>query len=39
MTPKGVFADKSHEMPLVPHRGITFSREDGSNLAQAKAAN
>ena len=39
MTPKGVFADKSHEMTLVPHRGITFSREDGSNLAQAKAAN
>ena len=39
MTPKGVFADKSHEMTVVPHRDITFSREDGSNLAQAKAAN
>ena len=39
MTPKGVFADKSHKMTLVPHSGITFSREDGSNLAQAKAAN
>ena len=39
MSPKGVFADKSREMTIVPKRGITFSREDASNLAQAKAAN
>ncbi len=39
MTPKGVFADKAYELQIVPERGITFSREDGSNLAQAKAAN
>ncbi len=39
MSPKGVFADRSHEMMLVPDHGITFSREDASNLAQAKAAN
>ena len=26
-------------MTLIPERGITFSREDASNLAQAKAAN
>ena len=39
MTPKGVFPGKLFEMPIVPERGITFSREDASNLAQAKAAN
>jgi uncharacterized 2Fe-2S/4Fe-4S cluster protein (DUF4445 family) len=39
MTPKGVFPNKLYEMPIVPERGITFSREDASNLAQAKAAN
>jgi uncharacterized 2Fe-2S/4Fe-4S cluster protein (DUF4445 family) len=39
MTPKGVFTDKSYELTVVPERGITFSREDASNLAQAKAAN
>ena len=39
MTPKGVFADKAYELEIVPERGITFSREDASNLAQAKAAN
>lgn len=40
MTPKGVFADKKQfEMMVVPEQGITFSREDASNLAQAKAAN
>jgi uncharacterized 2Fe-2S/4Fe-4S cluster protein (DUF4445 family) len=40
MTPKGVFADKrQYVMPIVPEFGITFSREDASNLAQAKAAN
>ena len=39
MTPKGVFADKAYELSVVPGYGITFSREDASNLAQAKAAN
>ena len=40
MTPKGVFADrKQFEMMVVPEQGITLSREDASNLAQAKAAN
>jgi uncharacterized 2Fe-2S/4Fe-4S cluster protein (DUF4445 family) len=40
MTPKGVFADrKQYEMPIVPEYGLTLSREDASNLAQAKAAN
>ena len=40
MSPKGVFADrKQRVMPLLPEHGITFSRDDASNLAQAKAAN
>jgi uncharacterized 2Fe-2S/4Fe-4S cluster protein (DUF4445 family) len=39
MTPKGVFANKVRELAIVPEAGITFSREDMSNLAQAKAAN
>jgi len=39
MTPKGVFANKARELPIVPEAGITFSLEDMSNLAQAKAAN
>lgn len=39
MTPKGVFADKAREFIIVPEYGITFSLEDMSNLAQAKAAN
>jgi uncharacterized 2Fe-2S/4Fe-4S cluster protein (DUF4445 family) len=40
MTAKGVFADrKQFELTLVPEHNITFSREDASNLAQAKAAN
>lgn len=41
MTPKGVFTDdrKRFDMTVVPDRGITFSKEDASNLAQAKAAN
>jgi uncharacterized 2Fe-2S/4Fe-4S cluster protein (DUF4445 family) len=39
MTPKGVFAGKLREFPVVPEYGITLSREDASNLAQAKAAN
>jgi uncharacterized 2Fe-2S/4Fe-4S cluster protein (DUF4445 family) len=39
MTPKGVFANKARELTIVPDAGITFSLEDMSNLAQAKAAN
>ncbi len=39
MTPKGVFANKGFEIPVVLEHGITLSREDASNLAQAKAAN
>ena len=40
MNPKGVFADrKQRVMPILPDHGITFSRDDASNLAQAKAAN
>jgi uncharacterized 2Fe-2S/4Fe-4S cluster protein (DUF4445 family) len=40
MSAKGVFANKrQREMTLVPECSITFSREDASNLAQAKAAN
>lgn len=41
MTAKGVFtADKKQfEHMLLPEHGITFSKEDASNLGQAKAAN
>ena len=41
LTAKGVFvADrKQREMTVVPEHGITFSKEDVSNLGQAKAAN
>jgi uncharacterized 2Fe-2S/4Fe-4S cluster protein (DUF4445 family) len=39
MTPKGVFADRAREVTIDPEAGITFSRADGSALAQAKAAN
>ena len=41
MTAKGVFtADKRQfEHTLLPSHGITFSKEDASNLGQAKAAN
>jgi uncharacterized 2Fe-2S/4Fe-4S cluster protein (DUF4445 family) len=40
MAPRGTFADKKQfEIDIVPDHGITFSREDASNLAQAKAAN
>ena len=40
MSPKGVFSDRKQRiMSLLPEHGITFSREDASNLAQAKAAN
>jgi uncharacterized 2Fe-2S/4Fe-4S cluster protein (DUF4445 family) len=38
MTPKGVFSNKARSISIVPEEGITFSREDASNLAQAKAA-
>jgi uncharacterized 2Fe-2S/4Fe-4S cluster protein (DUF4445 family) len=39
MSPKGVFANKARGLAIVPEFGITFSLEDMSNLAQAKAAN
>jgi uncharacterized 2Fe-2S/4Fe-4S cluster protein (DUF4445 family) len=41
MTAKGVFREgsKRFAIDVVPDQGITFSREDASNLAQAKAAN
>ena len=39
MTAKGVFANKARELDVVPEYGITISRLDASNLAQAKAAN
>ena len=39
MAPKGIFANKANVLSIVPEQGITFSREDASNLAQAKAAN
>ncbi|MCZ6633628.1 MAG: ASKHA domain-containing protein [bacterium] len=40
MTPMGVFGEKKQfEVTVVPEYGITLSREDASNLAQAKAAN
>jgi uncharacterized 2Fe-2S/4Fe-4S cluster protein (DUF4445 family) len=39
MTPKGVFNNRSSEITVAPEYGITLSREDASNLAQAKAAN
>ena len=39
MTPKGVFPNKARELDVVPEYGITISRLDASNLAQAKAAN
>ncbi len=40
MTEKGAFANrKQFELDVVPERGIALSREDASNLAQAKAAN
>jgi len=34
-----VFADRARTIDVVPAAGITFSRFDGSALAQAKAAN
>ena len=39
MSPRGVFADGSTAVTVVPDRGITLSRADASHLAQAKAAN
>ena len=40
MSPKGVFAERKQRiMSVLPEHGITFSRDDASNLAQAKAAN
>jgi len=39
MTAKGVFENKAKEILVHSESGITFSREDASNLAQAKAAN
>ena len=39
MSPRGVFADGSSAVTVVPDRGITLSRADASHLAQAKAAN
>ncbi|MYI99568.1 MAG: DUF4445 domain-containing protein [Gemmatimonadetes bacterium] len=40
MSPKGVFSDrKQFEVDVVAEAGITLSRQDASNLAQAKAAN
>jgi uncharacterized 2Fe-2S/4Fe-4S cluster protein (DUF4445 family) len=41
LTAKGVFTEdkKLFEITVVPEAGITFSKEDASNLAQAKAAN
>jgi len=39
MDANGILADGASEVPIVPNRGITFSRADASHLAQAKAAN
>jgi uncharacterized 2Fe-2S/4Fe-4S cluster protein (DUF4445 family) len=39
MAPKGIFAERARVLNIVPEQGITFSRADASNLAQAKAAN
>ena len=41
ITEKGVFTDdrRKTQITVVVERGITFSKEDASNLAQAKAAN
>jgi uncharacterized 2Fe-2S/4Fe-4S cluster protein (DUF4445 family) len=39
MSPLGAFEDRAQEIVVEPVHGITLSREDASNLAQAKAAN
>ena len=39
MSPTSAFADGASEVVIVPDHGITFSRADAAQLAQAKAAN
>jgi len=39
MTPKGVFRNKAKEIEVAAEHGVTLSRRDASELAQAKAAN
>jgi uncharacterized 2Fe-2S/4Fe-4S cluster protein (DUF4445 family) len=39
MAPTGRFADGQGEYAIAPAKGITFSRSDASQLAQAKASN
>jgi uncharacterized 2Fe-2S/4Fe-4S cluster protein (DUF4445 family) len=39
MSSTAAFGDGTTEIALVPERGITFSRADAAQLAQAKAAN
>ncbi len=39
MSPEGRFIDGGSEYTIAPSRGITFSRSDASQLAQAKASN
>ena len=39
MSPEGRFADGRDDYTIAPSRGITFSRADASQLAQAKASN
>jgi uncharacterized 2Fe-2S/4Fe-4S cluster protein (DUF4445 family) len=39
MDSKGVFPQRARSIVVCPREGITFSRADGSALAQAKAAN
>lgn len=39
MAPEGRFIDAATEFSIAPSKGITFSRADASQLAQAKASN
>ncbi|MFN7993685.1 MAG: ASKHA domain-containing protein [Bryobacteraceae bacterium] len=39
MSARGVFPGGAREILIAPESGIVFSREDASNLAQAKSAN
>ena len=39
MSPEGRFVDGRDDFAIAPARGITFSRADASQLAQAKASN
>ena len=39
MSPEGRFPDGGFEYTIAPSKGITFSRADASQLAQAKASN